>query len=129
MQKAREHGLDTSDTFMLYELRSSTEGMSPEKMDSFLKITARRIKPNETQLGEYAFLNFFASPHYRDDFRSEMFDIIRRVQGPRLLKGVVKCSKCKDFNTSSEEFSNRAADEATKMRHRCNTCNKFWITS
>jgi DNA-directed RNA polymerase subunit M/transcription elongation factor TFIIS len=125
----RAETFSNDDIFFLYELKASTDGMDFHRMEEFMKITARRMKPNETQLGNYAFLGFFANPHFRSELRLEMFDIIRKIQGPTLSQGLVECGKCHSKQTTSEEFSNRSADEATRMRHYCNICNRFWMTN
>ncbi len=128
IDSAIEHGIDISDPFRLYELKASTEDMTDEREDEFLKVTARRMQPGETKMGKYAFLDFFANPHFREEFKTEMFDIIRRREGPVLKTGLVACRKCKSEKTVSNEVFTRSADEASRMAHSCQDCKHFWTT-
>lgn len=128
IEASRRHGIDTTDPYLLYELKGSTIDMSPEDEDEFLKVTARRMTPGQTRMGNYPFLSFFANPHFKGEFKQEMLDIVRRQKGPTLQKGIVKCRKCKSDRTISEERFTRSADEASRMVHSCEVCKEFWTT-
>lgn len=70
--------------------------------------------------------SIFDMPSFDTLRRIQEEDIRRRLVGPELQNGIVKCKKCKSMKTESVGVQTRSADEPMTFINSCYQCNYEW---
>jgi hypothetical protein len=72
----------------------------------------------------------FCYPQTQKHRFGEMADLDRRISGPVLEVGMVKCKskRCGSEMTVTIPVQKRSADEPMSFMHRCETCKTEWTT-